>query len=395
MTARKRRARRSNGEGSVYYETATGRWRGAVVLDDGTRRRVSASTQADALAKLREVQRTLDDGLPVIDGRRTVGDYLEHWLAVVLPARGRVRSQNTIDNYTTVVRLHLIPTIGRKTLRSLTTEDVERVLRQKAAAGCSRSYVNRMRAVLVTALNHAEARAIVPRNVARLAEMPVGTKEPNRRRSLTVDEAHQLLDAAKGDRLEALFVVGLMLGLRPGELCGLRWEDVDLPERLLHVRQAMLRERTIDEGGDARWVLRPGDVKTRRSRRSLTMPGPVYEALVLHAHRQREERDIACAEWREHGLAFTTAFGTPIDPSNLRRAFSGLTERAGLGAWKPYELRHSAVSLLSAAGVPLERIADLTGHTSTRMVDEVYRHAVAPSVSTAVSPMERLFSPAT
>ena len=81
----------------------------------------------------------------------------------------------------------------------------------------------------------------------------------------------------------------------------------------------------------------------------------------------------------------------PIDPSDLRRSFDRLTRRAGLGHWHPHELRHSAASLMSAAGVPLERIADLLGHDGTRMTALVYRHAVTPTVRAAVVPMERMF----
>ena len=70
---------------------------------------------------------------------------------------------------------------------------------------------------------------------------------------------------------------------------------------------------------------------------------------------------------------------------------SGLTERAGLGAWHPNELRHSACSLLSAAGVPLEHVADILGHDGTRMASRFYRHAVAPAVGAAVAPMAEMF----
>ena len=79
---------------------------------------------------------------------------------------------------------------------------------------------------------------------------------------------------------------------------------------------------------------------------------------------------------------FTTTEATPIDPSNLRRQFARLTKDAGLGIWHPHELRHSAASILSAAGVPLEHIADTLGHDGTRMTALVYRHAITPTITT-------------
>ena len=91
---------------------------------------------------------------------------------------------------------------------------------------------------------------------------------------------------------------------------------------------------------------------------------------------------------------FTTTIGTPINPSNLRRSFRRVTTAAGLGRWRPHELRHSAASLLSEPGVPLEVVADVLGHDGTRMTALVYRHAVSPTVGAAVAPMESLFGSA-
>ena len=80
-----------------------------------------------------------------------------------------------------------------------------------------------------------------------------------------------------------------------------------------------------------------------------------------------------------------------MSPSNLRRDLARLTVAAGLGPWSPNELRHSAASLLSASGVPLEQIADLLGHTDTRMLLKHYRHPISRTIDAAAAPMERLF----
>ena len=105
-------------------------------------------------------------------------------------------------------------------------------------------------------------------HVAELSEMPTSAREPRSGRSLTPDQARQLLDVAGEDRLGGLVTVGVMLGLRPGELCGLRWQDVDLDAGVLCVRQA--RKRTTDDDGRETLVL--GAPKTRKSRRALVLP---------------------------------------------------------------------------------------------------------------------------
>ena len=112
-------------------------------------------------------------------------------------------------------------------LSELTPEDVDKFLVGKAAAGLSGSYVRRMRMILTDALRHAERRGLVPHNAASLSVMP-RTPPPAPRRSLTAAEAQALLEAAKRERWEALIVLGLTAGLRPGELTGLLWEDLEL-----------------------------------------------------------------------------------------------------------------------------------------------------------------------
>jgi integrase len=133
-----------------------------------------------------------------------------------------------------------------------------------------------------------------------------------------------------------------------------------------------------------------GDPKTAKSRRALDLRRR-SSPRSRHHRRQAEERLVAGPEWADTGLVFTNVFGRPIDPSNLRRGFAALTNRAGLGSWHPHELRQSTASPLSAAGVPLEHIADVLGHDGTRMTALVYRHAVAPTTSAGVAPMESMF----
>lgn len=251
----------------------------------------------------------------------------------------------------------------------------------------ARNSVMRVRSVLVMALKHAQRRDIVARNVAELFEMPTSARDARSGRSLTPEQARQLLDAAKDDRLGGLVTVGLMVGLRPGELCGLRWEDIDLDAGVLCVTQA--RKRTTDDAGRETLVL--GAPKTTKSRRALVLPQPALDALHVHERRQRAERRSAGDRWQDLELVFPTNVGTPMSPSNLRRDLARLTKAAGLGRWSPNELRHSAASLLSASGVPLEQIADVLGHTDTRMLLKHYRHPISRTIGAAAAPMERLF----
>jgi len=369
--------RRGAGEHSVYRDR--GGWTAAidVTLPGGkrVRRTRRGRTKAIALGRLKELEHELDAGL-VGSSTTSLNQFLDDWLAHVLPAKGV--TQTTIDNYTWAIETHIKPALGKIRLNKLTPEDVDRLLR-KLSTDKARSTVRVVRTVLVSALTHAERRGYVLRNVARLSVLPKGRVRESR--AMTTVQLRAFLITAKDDRLEATWIVMVTLGLRPGEVLGLMWNDIDLKKRTLRVRQALRREGS---------TLTLGDPKTKTSRRTLDLPNVAVEALIAHRKRQATERLEAGELWADNHLVFATVLGTVIDPANLRRSFRHLTNLAGLGDWHPHELRHTAISLLSDAGVPLEQIADVAGHSSTRMTGDVYRHAVTPTISAHVKTMDAL-----
>ena len=134
-----------------------------------------------------------------------------------------------------------------------------------------------------------------------------------------------------------------------------------------------------------------GPTKTASSRRQLRLPAGTEDALRQHRDRQLAQQSLTGAHWHDLGLVFPTSRGTLLDPANLRRSLRTVTEQAGLGRWHPHELRHSAASLLSAAGVPLEEVADVLGHASNRVTSSTYRHKTTPIVEAGARPMDEMF----
>jgi len=334
--------KRGNNEGSIYFVASQNLYRAAITVPGGGRRTVSAKTRKACAAKLTAVQAQVAAGLPPSSADR-LGPFLDWWLST-LEARAGAGSKSvvTVDNARWAVDKWIKPALGTKRLRDLAPEDVEFMLAGMVAVGRARRSVTLVRSYLGQALAVAERRGKVARNVARIAEMPE-TERPPDQRSLTARQARELLAAIRGDRLEGLFITGLMIGLRPGELTGLAWSDVDLRSGRLLVDMSLKLERGR---------LRRGPTKIAKSRRPLSIPAPVVTALRAHQQRQEEERLLCGDTWVDTNLVFTTSIGTPINPANLRRSFRQVTEKAGLGPWSPNELRHSAASLLSAAGVP-------------------------------------------
>ncbi|HET9060692.1 MAG TPA: tyrosine-type recombinase/integrase [Acidimicrobiales bacterium] len=381
----KPKARRVYGEGTLWWDGT--RWRGSIDVgrhpETGRRmrRKASGKTEAEVWRKLRAIRREIDSGKRALGGPMTVGQALDRWLEVRVVRKGR--SENTVSSYRGVIESQLKPGLGHIQAAQLTAAQVEDFLHARASAGLSRSYVGRMRRLLVNALRYAESHGTVPRNVAGLVDMP-DCKDTMGRRSFTHSEAKALIEAAKGHRLEALILTGISLGLRPGELTGLRWPDLALEAETptLAVKQSLKRMP------DGDLVLGPVK-RSRAGQRTIALPAYLATALRAHRARQGAERLALGVIWDdEYDLVFPADNGRPLDPSNLRHAFARLVAKAGMDPAHnpPYLMRHTAASLLVDGGESVEAVADLFGDNPETVLRH-YRHQVRDVATAAASRM--------
>ena len=365
------RQRRGRGDGALFQD-ARGRWIGLVVVD-GKRHAVVARTKTEANTKLKKLRSDADAGLPVTPGDLTVAALLSQWAAKHLP--NRKLEASTIAAHRAGVSA-MTTALGRRKIRTLTPTLVEAGLEQLAAKGLARATIAKYRTTLAMSLDWAERRGLVARNVARLAEMPLDARPANVGRTLTVQEARALLDAAVGTPLAAMWTVMVYLGLRPGEAAGLAWDDVDLDRGIVHVRRARKR----DERGGGRCGLDQDRVVRAVS---LEAAPPLVSALRAHRTAQHHQRLAAGEMWANpDALVFTSPTGRPSDPAAVRRELAKIVARAGLDpTLRPNVLRHTAASLMADAGIPIEEVADQLGHRDTRMASLHYRHRIKPTVS--------------
>ena len=239
--------------------------------------------------------------------------------------------------------------------------------------------VGHIRGVLRTALNDGVRLGVVARNVALLTDPP--RQRTAEREPFTEAEARALLAAAEGDRLAALYRLALTLGLRRGELLGLRWQDVDLDGGRLRVA------RSLQRVNGAIVVKEP---KTERSRRTLSLGPAAVAALRAHHDRQTWERKAAGLRWRESGAVFTTSIGTTIDPDRLNKHYKALLGRAGLRDQRFHDLRHTAATLMLRDGLPVHEVSAVLGHAQTSTTLNVYSHVLPGGNDRAAAAMERL-----
>ena len=271
-------------------------------------------------------------------------------------------------------RAHLKPALGRKQLTRLTVADVDRLWKVKREAGYSANSVRIVRIVLRRALGQAEREGIVARNVAALSSPPrIRAKEG---RTLTVQQARQLLAAVASDRIEVAVMIALTYGMRRGEVLGLHWSALNWETRTRAVTHGVKRIKNRDNSSSRKTQLVVSELKTPKSRRTLALTPEILGRLRQHQARQAQAQLAAGAAWQDQGLIFTSEIGTPIDPDNFSHAFSRLCESAGLGHWHPHELRHSGASLMLAQGAPLHVVSEILGHASIAITKDVYGHLV-------------------
>jgi integrase len=368
--------KRGNSEGSIT-KRPDGRWEARITLEGGKRKSFYAKTRQEAAKMLVAAVKDRDAGLPVVGDKQTLGHYLASWLDTVRPNL----KPKTFRSYEQLTRVHVLPTIGAIPLSKLSAQQLQLLYARRLEAGSSTTTVQHVHAVLHRALESAFRLGLVQRNVSDLVDPP--RMRHHEMRVLTPAQVRTLLDAARGDRLEALYVLALATGMRQGELLALRWEDVDLDGGALQVRATL---QHVSGGG---FTFAPP--KTRRSRRKVVLPVAALDALRQHRVRQADERANLRSGWDDLGLVFANRLGRPLDGIHvLRRELHPLLRRAGLPLIRFHDLRHTAATLLLGRGVNPKVVSELLGHSQVSITLDVYSHVLPDMQQHAAAVMDAL-----
>jgi integrase len=373
----------ANGEGSVF-QRKDGYWvaQYAVSTNNALRyRQFYGKTQKEAIQKRSEAWAKESAGLVSEAGRTTVGKHLDRWLEESM--KGSVKPA-TYENYSQLIRRHVIPALGRTKLTNLTTNHIRRFRRQKLDERLSTRTVQCLLFLLRKALQQAVEDGLIPRNVAQGVKVSQVGKEEIR--PLLPEQIKRFLEAANGERFYALYVLAIHTGLRQGELLGLRWEDVDLEARTLCVRRTL----SGAEGGCPVF----GAPKTAKSRRSVGLTQRAVEVLERHRAIQEEERSRLGPFWKNTGLVFRSTTSTPVNRHNLmNRSYKPLLEKAGLPrSTRFHDLRHTAASLLFSQGTHPKLVQEALGHSTITVTLDVYSHMIPGMGDQVVNAMEDALS---
>lgn len=308
----------------------------------------------------------------------TVAEYVDQWLT----AKKQNIRENTLYTYTGYVEQYVRHEIGRMKLASVKPHHVEQ-WQTNLLARLSARTVASVRTMLSTVFQRAVRQQVLTRNPVRDAEA-VRFKRIEKQ-CLGPVEAHAFMTACQG-QIGLLLKLMLNTGLRPEEVMGIRWKDLDLEAKgIVRVRQVLL----LLKGGGYKFY----EPKTPNAIRSVGLPSFVIPELKEHRKTQLEQRMKVGRQYQDHDLVFATSIGTPFTKSPVRDEFKATLKRAGLSmTMRLYDLRHSFVTLSLAAGVDLKTVSEEAGHAKVAFTLDHYGHVLQVMRDAAVAKREAFLS---
>ena len=353
-------------------ETYTAYWS---TTDPGTGKRVQHSkggfrTKGAAQKELNRVLPKVDDGTYRLDRPLTVRQLLvEHWL----PAqKSRALRPATLAQYSTVVDHWIIPRIGETKVAAVTPavvdEMVESMKTEKSARGrqgLSDRTAQLTVGVLKSACTWAMNNGLLSRNPLAGVQRPKVVGRPMK--SWTESQARQFLANTKSERLGFAWALLLTRGMRRGELCGLRWAEVDLDGGVLVVTRTrvVVEGRAIDSAP-----------KTKAGHRTIPLDASLVALLKAHRARQAEERLRAGQSYSDADYVLANELGEAYHPDTVSHRFDEAVKTTGLPRIRLHDSRHTAASLMLAAGVPTKVVSELLGHASPTITLAIYAHTL-------------------
>ena len=361
-----------NAKGQIRYRFVVD-----VGIDPATGKRKQLTrtfgTLKEARAEYARITNRRQEGTLAPPNKLTVNEWLDQWLAM----KAEDLEETTIYNYRiTLDRVR--GKLGTIRLQELTEEDVEgwmhwalkhgRVRGGKAGTPLGVTSVDMSLARLKDALNRAVTRRLVTMNVAQHVTIPRRARKEERKKKeevkpWNVHEVQTFVQGVKGERLYAPLLLSL-IGLRPAEVCGLRWEDVDLDNATITIAntRTMMGNRYVVEK----------DTKSLAGERELPLPTPVLAALKSFKALQAKEKLALGEAYAESGYVLVHETGAAFTIKQLRRRAYRLMAILGLRRVRLYDARSSCLTYLANNGVPDHILARWAGHTNVKTTKKWY-----------------------
>jgi integrase len=310
----------------------------------------------------------------------TLADHLRNWMDFYVATNCE---KTTAYGYRNIIENHLIPYMGNMKLQDLHPAIIQQyykhLLVQKSL---SPNTVHRHHAVLRKALEFGKKQQYIYENFAENVELP--KKINNAGQSYTPDQVKVLLQKVKGTKMEVPVYLAVCLGLRREEITGLRWENVDLENRVLRIVEV----RTA--AGDNNNIIK--EPKTKNSKRTLYIVDEVNDVLVAQKEWQAKQKELLGKLYHDSGYVFVRDDGKPYRVNSVSEHFSDFLKKHGLPKIRLHDLRHTFASVMYAEGVDLKAISEMMGHSDISTTSRIYTHLFDNTHKEKLSVMSKILS---
>ena len=371
--------KRANGDGSIR-KRKDGRWEGRYVVghDPITGKMISRNVLGKTQAEVKEKLRTAIENSKRLDytqtGKYTVGQWMDEWFEAYAKVKVRPSSHQTYKGY---IENHIKPNIGdipiekltslqlQKFYRLLLTEGrIPRIESEKQPKGLSAKTVRNINQVISSAMDMAVRHKLILSNPTEGCELP--KVEHREMKTLPAEQLGAFLREAKESGVYELYYMDLATGLRRGELLGLKWEDIDLQNGIIHVRRQVAR---VD--GEVKEL----PLKTKNSYRNISISQDAVAMLTeMEAHRSSD-------------YVFPSSTGGPISPDSVNNMLHRVLKRAGLPSIRFHDLRHTFATLALQNGVDIKTVSGMLGHFSAGFTLDTYAHVTTSAQKEAARTM--------
>lgn len=381
--------KRGAGEGSITQRN-DGIWQGAITIGrnrNGTQKRkyYYGKTRAEVSKKLTVAIKEFNEGTFLETSETTVRQWMNHWL---WDYKKLDLKQTTFEQYEVLLRKYLYPVLGDTKLAELTTDRLQTLYNDMRKRELSASTIRTLNVIMHAGLKQAVWNGLLNKNVTEQVSLP--KDEYKEMRALSKDEQRRLIENIQDDRMGTAILFCLMTGVRRGELLALRWSDIDLEKRIIHIRRTVNRVKNYEDG-DTKTKLVVSDTKTVKSRRTLPIIDSLLDLLQTQKEKQNAEKLLAGDLYENNDLVFSTETGKLIDPGNFNRTFARMIKRAGIENASLHTLRHTFATRSLEAGVSMKVLQTLMGHSSMSVTSDVYSHVLGDTKMEEMKKIESFF----
>jgi len=368
-------------KGSIFYvvlptgrDPVTRRWKTKWIRVGPDRR--------EAESQLANIKEKYEQGRYREDEKMTVEQYLQRWLADY--AKAAVR-RSTYESYEWSINKHLIPRIGSIQLQKIKPMQIQTMMTELSKTKLSTTSVRYIYNVLNIALNRAMKWQILTSNPCIAVEPP--RKEKYQATAYDKEELQKLMNASRNTFLYLPIILAAGCGLRRGEVCGLRWQDILLDRKMLFVRHSLDRPE--------KKVLKLLPVKTANSERTVRLPELVANTLNEVVLRQDADKQRLAKLYADQDFVFAWDNGNPVDPDYLDKKFRELLADNDLKRLRFHDLRHTHATLLLLEHVSVKVVSERLGHSSTNITQDIYSHVLPEMQKEAADAIDRVFAETT